>query len=196
MRSRRLHSSRARTQQKTCTFWSVQCGRREAGVLHGAERALDVMLRPVAADNFHVAPVGIVGEDEGFAKQCALQSLPGAPVEPVTKDRQAVFDFDRHLKQLVTGLEPAGDPGSLRGRRLAVVGAPGAPTPQPVLEFPQSLSPLFPQQGCAVKSFSCDQHGALDQGARGAPGADAVEAVERTQPVGGRAGRDAGPASR
>ena len=130
------------------------------------------MLRP--ADNFHVAPVGIVGEDEGFAEQCALQPLPGAPVEPV--DRQAVFDFDRHLEQLVTGLEPAGDPGSLRGRRLAVAGAPGAPTPQPVLELP--LSPLFPQQGCAVKSFSCDRHGALDQGARGAPGADAVEAAD------------------
>ena len=71
------------------------------GVFHGAERALDVMLRPVAADNFHIAPVGIVGKDEGFAEQCALQSLPGALVEPVTKE--AVFGFDRRLEQLRDG---------------------------------------------------------------------------------------------
>ncbi len=86
------------TQRKKCTpiFRATASGR---------ERSFGTRSRHCALYNFHVAPVGVVSNDEGLAGQCTLQSLP-APVEPVTKGRQAVCDFDRHLEQFLHELSP------------------------------------------------------------------------------------------
>jgi hypothetical protein len=52
-------------------------------VLHLTKGILDMVLAPVGGHDLLVAPVGVVGEEDRFAEQRALESLVGGPIEAV-----------------------------------------------------------------------------------------------------------------
>ena len=168
-------------------------------VLHLLERALDVMLRAVAAHQLGVAPRVVVGEQQGLAQQRVLEPLPGAPLEAVAQRRQAVPLTDRDGEQLahVARRQPARDllAGGLDTRLAAALGLAVAPAAQLPLQAAQPLAAFLDlaQQGAALgveeRLVERHQHGALEAEDRlaGAEGAHAGQAVgrQRAQPGGG-----------
>lgn len=166
-------------------------------VLHLPECGFHVMLGAVSADDFGVAPVVIVGEDEGFSQQGFLEVLPFVPVEPIGENRQTVAFCDVDLEELlhVAGLEPLFDllPGSLDGWRRPAIRLSGVPASQRGLEVAQMAAAFrdlaLQGAGLGIEQVPVpgDDDGPFgaEQMTLDAARADAVEVLERGEAFGG-----------